>query len=378
MKFIHMADLHLGSPFAGLPPHEAAKRYSGQFDVLDAALRAAVSSKARLVLISGDVFDDTVVSRKTVSGFFDRLGSYPGISFVISPGNHDYYTPEGYYSETDAKIPGNVFVFRTPELSRFEFPGLGADVYGFAFTSDSMFVAPSLTPDTEDGGRIKILCCHAALDDPSSPYCPVYSSALGFFDYAALGHIHARGVSKLGKTTIAYPGCPEGRDFGECGKKGVLLVDTAGGEISVSFIRMPGVTYRAEEFDLTGVLSRDALTSSLHDLISRLDDADKRASTALRVTLTGVCDPSLDPDAQSLAFGLRDRFAADPFLEIQIKDETVPGYRAEELEKDISLRGCYYRALRPELESADPAVRLRAARALRMGLNAIDGLPVMR
>ena len=47
MKFIHMADLHLGSPFAGLPASEAAKRYSGQFDVLDAALRTAASSRAR-------------------------------------------------------------------------------------------------------------------------------------------------------------------------------------------------------------------------------------------------------------------------------------------------------------------------------------------
>ena len=376
MKFIHMADLHLGSPFAGLPASEAAKRYSGQFDVLDAALRTAASSRARLVLISGDVFDDTVVSRSIVSGFFERLGSYRGTSFVISPGNHDYFTPEGYYSESFSGIPENVFIFRSPDMSKFEFPGLGVDVYGFAFTSDSMFEAPSLAEGVEENGRLRILCCHAALDDPLSPYCPVFSSSLGCFDYVALGHIHALSVSKFGKTTIAYPGCPEGRDFGECGKKGVLLIDADRENVSVSFLRMPGVTYRAETLDLTGIVSKDGLISSLLEKAG--EDADRRGSTALRVTLTGTCDPSFDPDAQSLAFELSDRFSSDPFLEIQIRNESVPGYRAEELEKDISLRGGFYRALRQELESTDPEVRRRAARALRMGLNAIDGLPVLR
>ena len=145
MKFIHMSDLHLGSPFAGLSAEEAARRYDSQFSVLDAVLRKAASMKIGLVLISGDVFDDIVVSQKTVSGFFRRLAGYPGISFVISPGNHDYYTPEGYYS--GAGIPENVFIFRSDELTKFEFPELGADVYGFAFTSDSKFGPPALIPD---------------------------------------------------------------------------------------------------------------------------------------------------------------------------------------------------------------------------------------
>ncbi len=377
MKFIHMADLHLGSPFAGIPAEAAAARYAWQFDVLDASLRAAATARVRLVLISGDVFDDTVMPQKTVSGFFERLASYPGISFVIAPGNHDYYTPEGYYSESNTKIPRNVFIFRAPELTKIPFDELNADVYGFAFTSDGMFGAPALHTDAAGDGRTKILCCHAALDDPTSPYCPLYTSSLGIFDYVALGHIHARRVTEYGKTTIAYPGCPEGRDFGESGRKGILLVNTDGG-ISVSFLRMQGVTYRTEEIDISDMTESGSLRKAAVAAALEGDDAETRGMTALRIILSGTCRPELDLSADLLTAALRFETRNEPFLSLEVRDETVPGYSAAELEKDISLRGSFFRALRPELESRDPDVRRRAARALRMGLNAIDGLPVMR
>jgi hypothetical protein len=43
------------------------------------------------------------------------------------------------------------------------------------------------------------------------------------------------------------------------------------------------------------------------------------------------------------------------------------------LEQDIGIRGALYRALLPQLQSEDSAIRAQAARALQYGLCALSG-----
>ena len=57
----------------------------------------------------------------------------------------------------------------------------------------------------------------------------------------------------------------------------------------------------------------------------------------------------------------------------EIEDMTVALPDGAALEKDGTLRGEFYRTLRPYLVSDDSAERERALRALRIGLAAIDG-----
>jgi hypothetical protein len=52
-------------------------------------------------------------------------------------------------------------------------------------------------------------------------------------------------------------------------------------------------------------------------------------------------------------------------------------YSADELKNDLSIRGAFYRALLPKLESADADERATAADALRIGLLALDGRAFM-
>ncbi len=50
-------------------------------------------------------------------------------------------------------------------------------------------------------------------------------------DYVALGHIHAySGARTAGRVPYAWPGCPEGRGYDECGEKGVIIADVGGAE----------------------------------------------------------------------------------------------------------------------------------------------------
>ena len=53
--------------------------------------------------------------------------------------------------------------------------------------------------------------------------------------------------------------------------------------------------------------------------------------------------------------------------------QTLPALSDAALAGDVSLRGAFYRALVPLLQSGDKRVRRTAAKALRAGLAALDG-----
>ena len=61
------------------------------------------------------------------------------------------------------------------------------------------------------------------------PYAPVTPADLGRsgFDYWALGHIHKPSRQVVGRTQVVMPGIPQGRDIGEAGPRGVVLVTVA-------------------------------------------------------------------------------------------------------------------------------------------------------
>ena len=57
MKILHAADLHLDSPFEGLPAAKAAQRRQEQRELLKKIAHTAEAERAELVLLSGDLLD---------------------------------------------------------------------------------------------------------------------------------------------------------------------------------------------------------------------------------------------------------------------------------------------------------------------------------
>ena len=75
-KFIHCADLHLGSTFTGLSSSdpELGERMRGSvFESLDAIVSKAKEEKVDFVLFSGDIFDSSNETPLTRSRFADAL-----------------------------------------------------------------------------------------------------------------------------------------------------------------------------------------------------------------------------------------------------------------------------------------------------------------
>ena len=70
LKFLHLADLHLGQEFTGgrlkLPYEKAQKRARDQQDILIRAVELAKEVEAEIILIAGDLWEESGLSVETI------------------------------------------------------------------------------------------------------------------------------------------------------------------------------------------------------------------------------------------------------------------------------------------------------------------------
>lgn len=361
VKIFHIADVHLGAPFSGAAPAEAAARRMG----LEAALaRAVIAAKKRgvqLFFISGDLFDSEYVRPSDAELLTDKLGSFPDCRFFISPGNHDPYGTGSFYERV--KLPANVHVFR--EKSRVELDDLGVDVYGFGFDSARCEESPVKGYPPLRSDRINILVCHGDVGSEGSPYGPISKAdiALSGFDYIALGHIHkASGVLCEGGVHYAYPGCIEGRGFDEAGDKGGLCGTVGKGTVSLEHVSLSARRYEIAELDITGFESRSEVVTAINEALKPYSGA------RVRVLLVGRPTDAFYISAAAFETG-----GSNPDY-IEIKDKSRPSVSFTEIEKENTLRGAFYRRMNERIESvdADDPKREIYISALKAGLAALE------
>jgi len=365
IKILHTGDVHLDSPFSGLSPDVRAIRRRELRETFSAMMAYARSSEVDMVLIAGDLLDRRFATGESVALICEEFASLD-CPVVISPGNHDPADGHGIWQS--AELPSNVHVFREETLSKISFDELGVDVYGYAFTSPELLSSPVAGQFIRDTSRVNILLCHADMVSPVSSDAPLSKAQIEAFgaDYTALGHIHNGEAysGTAGGFAYAYCGCPEGRDFGECGPKGAIIceIDGDAGNRRVNVTRK--VFCRKKYEDITvPVDGAVAISTVYHAAKNAAMIADER--TILRLTFTGVIDPELhiDTDAvESMISGV---------ASVTVRDHTSPSLTFSE--NDPTVRGEYCRLLAPLLGSADPAEREKAILALRLGLAALSG-----
>ena len=361
MRFLHTADLHLDSSFCKLGVLDAEAQRERQRELLERIFDCAEKNECDMMLIAGDLFDTPVVTHATQKlclELFERFGK----PIFISPGNHDAFIAGGFYKS--AALSQNVYVFNSDELQYIDLPELDVTVAGYAFMSQGLAKDPLDTPLRPEGEnqRILLLCAHTEIDTPTSRYAPIMLSDIARhgFDYAALGHVHnPPHISD----TVRYCGFPEGRAFDEQGEGGVYIVDIDG-ENNVNATRKITSKIRFErvKIDADGISSSDELIKLCKAEALKYDQF-----TNLRIELCGVVT------ADGFDVSAAQELCSPSLASLQIKDETISIPDIAFLERDASLKGEFYRVIRPRLHSDDAAERAGALRALRIGLAAIEG-----
>lgn len=242
MKFLHIADLHLGRRMNGYSLLE------DQAWILDQILSMAKAHSVQGVLIAGDVFDKPNPGSEAVhllDGFLSALAK-EGIAVCMISGNHDSGLRLSYgaslFALQNIHIAG---LFQDP-VQRVEFEDAwgkttiwmvpfvkpsAVSLQGQTFSEyPAMFEAIVNSMDRKEGRHILLAhqffagartCDSEEISVGTLDNIP--PACIQNFDYAALGHIHS--PQKAGAAHVRYAGSPLAYSVSEIGRpKSVPLI----------------------------------------------------------------------------------------------------------------------------------------------------------
>ena len=234
-RFLHAADLHLGSPFLGLAQKDddvAARFANASRSAFEGLITEAIEQDVSFVVIAGDIFDGEWKDA-SIGLFFNRQLarlSNRNISTYILRGNHD---AESLVTKS-LTWPERVFEFspRRPETHRIN--DLRVALHGRGFPHREVVENYALDYPEPAAGWFNIGVLHTACGRAGHEnYAPCTAADLAArgYDYWALGHVHAYEIVSR-DPWIVYPGNLQGRSVRECGEKGAVIVEVADGIVA--------------------------------------------------------------------------------------------------------------------------------------------------
>ena len=356
VKVLHTADLHLDSAFVGLSESEARVRRAGQRKLLETIVELANQAKVDLLLLAGDVLDGGHAYFETAQVLSECLAKCRSRVFLAT-GNHDPYDASSPYRVV--RFPEHVHLFCSEHIESVELPDLDCAVHGASFVSNNCDTPLLAGFSAPRDGRVHLLVLHGECTEGASTNNPIRKRDLeqSGIHYAALGHIHkGTSVQYAGATAYAYPGCPEGRGFDECGQKGVLVgcVDTD--RVDMKFLPLNGQIYKEKTLEI----------GENEDVFARLSETLPACAKNLnlRVTVEGESD-GLDCAALEAMF-------SDRVSSLSIKDRTRPHRSPWEGEFEQSLKGAFLRRLHAQYDAAESNERETILRAAVLGVAALE------
>lgn len=294
MKFIHIADLHLGKMMNDL------SLLAEQEAVLQQVVEISAQENVDAVLIAGDVYQRSTPQAEAMA-LFDRFVSQladAGRKVFIISGNHDSAQRISYFSSLvkDAGVyiteafdgtlqhvsmkdrDGELVVWMMPFLR----PGQVKRVYPEEkITSYQEAIAAVMRNNLIDPAKRNVLMCHQFV--AGAQVCDSEEVSVGgleqvdghlfeAFDYVAMGHIH--GPQRLLRDTMRYAGSPLKYSFSEVNHhKSLTLVNMEEkGQVQVRLVPLhPVHDVRLVEGKLADLLAlpytEDYVWVTLHDEI---------------------------------------------------------------------------------------------------------------
>lgn len=295
-RFIHGADLHLDSPFAGMteiPPAIRKVLRQSTFTALNRLVALAIRVKADFVLLAGDVYDLADRSLRAQIRFQKAMAALAehGISAYIVHGNHDpadgraarlTWPPSvHFFSHGEVECVPVV----TPDREHV------ANVYGISYPTAAVGDNYALRFRREGHGPYHIGLLHTNVDSDAghADYAPCTKEQLARagMDYWALGHVHGRRVLHEAPH-IVYPGNLQGRSIRETGEKGCYVVDvTEEGETLLTFHPLDAVRWLRIPVSIEGAVSEQELKERLEGGLEEARGASGGRPAIVRLELTG-------------------------------------------------------------------------------------------
>lgn len=338
MRIIHAADIHLDTPYARRSDAMRHRLQAAGREALIRLVDLAIGEEADALLIVGDLFDNEwlTIATERVLGDEMRRATSAGITVVYVTGNHDpgranyramnINWPEQGFHLVNSRQPVEIPIERSGATVGFV---VGA---GHQTPQETLNLAESYPTAPRSAPAVAMLHTQVTTSSDASNHEPYAPSSLADFGgkgyaYWALGHVHKRHVV-LGDPLAIYPGNIQGRDFGETGAKGALVVDLASGALpEARFVPLAGVRWEILPVgDLAKARSiadiHSAARTAFEDLVTSDGDLLADQQWILRVSMSGPC-PLVDTlrrdeERNDLAEYLRDALGV---LDLEVRDD---------------------------------------------------------
>lgn len=330
MRFIHIADIHLGYQQYNLPA-----RFDDFGLAFERAIQYGIKHHVDAILIAGDLFNKATLEPLAFIQATDILGQarQAGIPVIAVEGNHDQarwrdqvswmevLAHEGYFTllandrgkEEDLSFApwdgrsggyldiGNVRIIGLPWLGAAAAPLMAEIANGIRALPNS-------------AGKTTVLLTHAGVEGemPQVPGCLTYAQLEPLrhcVDYLALGHLH----KPFARDGWAYnPGSLEVCGMNERNwAKGLydVIVDNAGG-ITASYVKLPCRLFYSEPFPVDTYTSPPELLRALGDALQGWKRAwqTNGLEPVVEIRLTGVLQFEYsDLDRETMKSLIKDR-----------------------------------------------------------------------
>lgn len=219
MKFIHLADCHIGDSlsFDRSLSNKIRENKKKSFENI-----LKNNKDLDFLLIAGDLYERSYFTISDYKELFSMIEGFTKDVFYVT-GNHDYIGKED--DLINLLKPDNLHLYSTDEIEYYQIEN--TRIYGISY-SDRVFYKDFSYDISLDDDFFNILLVHATVNDKRSNYLNLNLEKLKNigFDYVGLGHIHK--WEDLG-SRVYYSGSIEPSDFSDIYDYGYLLYEN--GEI---------------------------------------------------------------------------------------------------------------------------------------------------
>lgn len=340
MKFVHIADLHFDIPFTSLNRVQNLSniRRLEQREAFRKVIEYIKENGIEFLFISGDLYEHEYIKQSTIEYINSLFKEIPDTRIFISPGNHDPYIINSYYSKYSWNE--NVYIFNN-KINKISYND--CDIYGYGFEDFYCNDSKVENIKIENPEKINILISHGSLNDTKKSeedyfnYNPINKNNLKNkkFDYVALGHIHKTNFKE--EENIIYPGSLISFGFDELGKHGMIVGEITKNIRKIEFLNIDNREFKEENLDISEIISKE-------ELIEKINNLKIEKNKLYKIILIGNRNFEID-------INLINKLIENDQI-LKIKDNTKIGYDLEKMSRENDLKGIFIKLMLEKQEQS--------------------------
>jgi DNA repair exonuclease SbcCD nuclease subunit len=255
-----------------------------RLEAIDTIAGAARSHGAPVVLVAGDVFDNSEPGDRVYRQALARMKAAQDVKWLLLPGNHDPARADGLWSRLGGEAPQNVLTCLEPQVIDL---GEGVCILPAPLQYKRAGEDPTAWFDNAEtpAGARRVGLAHGSIQEfggsgeVTNLIAPDRARRAGL-DYLALGDWHGR---KAINDRTSYSGTPEPDDFGREVTGVALMVELGASGQAPAILDVPVGRYVWSQ-QAWQVSSAEALEPLLAELARGVD----RKNLVARIALSGL------------------------------------------------------------------------------------------